>query len=74
MKSGVNGLVLLVTLLAWWGQALADRSPYQVDTTAEWENTMSDVTKCFTAITSTTNNVKKQKLMTPKESKSKWSV
>lgn len=60
-KSGPNGLVSVMTLLVWWGQALLDRTQYQTDSSVEWRRMVFDVKACFTAISSTTKMGKKRK-------------
>lgn len=63
-KSGPNGLISLLTLLAWWGRAILDRSQYQDDSNAEWRRIVLDVKACMSSIlatTDTTRNAKKRK-------------
>jgi hypothetical protein len=46
-KGGPNGLVSVVTLLVWWGQALSSRRDFQEDSSADWKAVVVDATKCF---------------------------
>ncbi|KAG6904575.1 hypothetical protein DXG01_008906 [Tephrocybe rancida] len=46
-KGGPNGMVTMLTLLAWWGQALSRRSQYQEDSQPFWERTVDDVRECL---------------------------
>ena len=73
-KSGPNGLVLLMTVLAWWGRAIFDRTQYQVDSSVEWRKTVLDVKTCISSILATTDasrKAKKRKREDQKEKKSK---
>ena len=49
-KGGPNGLISLLTLLLWWGQALAKQSQWQSDSSPDWKNMVLDVTKCLNAM------------------------
>lgn len=60
-RSGPNGLVSIMTLLVWWGQALLDRTQYQTDSSVDWRRMVSDVKACFAVISSTTKMGKKRK-------------
>ena len=53
-KSGPNGLVSIMTLLVWWGQAILDRTQYQKDSSTEWREIVRDVKACFSSILTTT--------------------
>jgi hypothetical protein len=46
-KGGPNGLISLLTLLLWWGQALAKQSQWQIDSSPDWKRTVLDVTECL---------------------------
>lgn len=46
-KGGPNGLISLLTLLLWWGQALAKQSQWQTDSSPDWKHMVLDVTKCL---------------------------
>ena len=46
-KGGPNGLISLLTLLLWWGQALTKQSQWQIDSSSDWKNMVLDVTKCL---------------------------
>lgn len=46
-KGGPNGLISLLMLLLWWGQALAKQSQWQIDSTSDWNHMVLDVTKCL---------------------------
>jgi hypothetical protein len=46
-KGGPNGLISLLTLLLWWGQALAKRTQWEFDTSIDWKHVVLDVTKCL---------------------------
>lgn len=72
-KSGPNGIVSVLTLLVWWGQAIQDRTQYQTDSSAEWRAIILDVTACMSSILATTNmarNAKKRKGKTVRNEKS----
>lgn len=60
-KSGANGLVSVMTLMVWWGQALLDRTQYQTDSSVEWKQTVNGIKACMVAISATTNVAKKRK-------------
>ena len=63
-KSGPNGLVSVMTLLVWWGQAILDRTQYQMDSSTEWREIVLDVKACFSSILTMTDmvqNAKKRK-------------
>ncbi len=60
-KSGPSGLVSVMTLMTWWGQALLDRTQYQMDSTSEWRQMVADIKACMIAIASTTDTTKKRK-------------
>jgi hypothetical protein len=49
-KGGPNGLISLLTLLLWWGQALAKQSQWQTDSSPDWKHMVLDVTKCLNAM------------------------
>lgn len=70
-KSGPNGLVSVMTLVVWWGQALADRTEFQDDSTAEWMNMVIDIKECMHAIKTTTSVREKRKATTGKETSMK---
>ncbi|KAG6871762.1 hypothetical protein C0995_000362, partial [Termitomyces sp. Mi166 len=46
-KGGPNGLVSVLTLLLWWGQALAQCSQWQEDSQPLWDGTVEDVQLCL---------------------------
>lgn len=60
-KSGPNGLVSVLTLLVWWGQAIQDRSQYQDDSSVQWRETILDVKACLSSILATTETQKAKK-------------
>ncbi|KAG6906587.1 hypothetical protein DXG01_013050 [Tephrocybe rancida] len=52
-KGGLNGMVTILTLLAWWGQALSRRSQFQEDSRPLWDRTVDDVRECLAAMLAT---------------------
>ena len=69
-RSGPNGLISVMTLLVWWGQALLDRTQFQDDSSTQWRETVIDVKACMTSILATTDatrNSKKRKAKPVKE-------
>lgn len=73
-RSGPNGLVSVMTLLVWWGQALLDRTQYQTDSSVEWRKMVIDVNTCLASILATTDEragVKKRKAVQEKGKNSK---
>jgi hypothetical protein len=49
-KGGPNGLISILTLLVWWGQALAKQSQWQIDSSPDWKLMVLDVTNCVNAM------------------------
>jgi hypothetical protein len=66
-KGGPNGFVSIMTLVVWWGRALADRPFYEEDSTARWREMIVDMTQCLLAIISTTTVAQKRKATAGKE-------
>ncbi|KAG6834882.1 hypothetical protein H0H93_006675, partial [Arthromyces matolae] len=50
-KGGPNGMITLVTLLAWWGQRAIIGNQYQEDSTALWKECVVDVRTCLEEMT-----------------------
>jgi hypothetical protein len=46
-KGGPNGLISLLTLLLWWGQALVKKYQWQIDSSSDWKRMVLDVTRCL---------------------------
>ncbi|KAG6818766.1 hypothetical protein H0H93_002005 [Arthromyces matolae] len=52
-KGGPNGMITLVTLLAWWGQRAIIGNQYQEDSTPLWKECVVDVRTCLEEMTRT---------------------
>lgn len=70
-KGGPSGLISVLTLVAWWGQALLDRNKYQDDSTTKWNQLVVDVKDCIHAISAATIITNKRKATAGKENASK---
>lgn len=73
-KSSPNGLVSVMTLLAWWGRGVLDRTQFQDDSSVQWKETVLDVKASMLSILATTDtarNAKKRKAEAEKEKSSK---
>lgn len=44
-RGGPNGMLSLLTMLAWWGRAVDGTTQWQEDTRALWAKTVGDVTE-----------------------------
>jgi hypothetical protein len=69
-KGGPNGLISLLTLLLWWGQALAKQSQWQIDTSSDWMHMVLDVTKCLNVMkdsNGSTSSLKRKATATSQE-------
>jgi hypothetical protein len=51
-KGGPNGLVSVLTLLAWWGQCCVALSRWEESTESLWKSVTLDVTKSLEMIAS----------------------
>lgn len=51
-QAGPNGMVSLLTLLVWWGRAIGNRTPFQIDSSKEWNATILDVTSVLLKLVS----------------------
>jgi hypothetical protein len=49
-KGSPNGLISLLTLLVWWGQALETQSQWQTNSSPDWKLMVLDVTECLNAM------------------------
>lgn len=60
-RAGPNGLVSMLTLLAWWGQSLQSRTQWQDDSGPLWTEAITDVTKVINVLKAVSGGVKKRK-------------
>jgi hypothetical protein len=60
-KGGPNGLIVLITMLLWWGQGLERQTQWQDDSGLDWKATVIDVSLCLRSIGASVSNAKKQK-------------
>ncbi|PPR05571.1 hypothetical protein CVT26_008740, partial [Gymnopilus dilepis] len=60
-KGGQNGLVVLMTMLCWWGQSLERRTQWQTDSSMDWKAMVVDVSLCLRSIAASIPVTKKRK-------------
>ncbi|KAJ2921352.1 hypothetical protein H1R20_g15743, partial [Candolleomyces eurysporus] len=58
-KGGPNGIVSVVTLLAWWGLAAKEVPEFAKDSRSEWKAMALDVNRAFREMTATANTGKR---------------
>ncbi|KAG6827426.1 hypothetical protein H0H92_011848 [Tricholoma furcatifolium] len=54
-KGGPNGMLVVMTLLVWWGQRLGTTSQWQEDSSALWKECVDDVRACLEVMAGTAN-------------------
>ncbi|KAG6827998.1 hypothetical protein H0H92_009727 [Tricholoma furcatifolium] len=54
-KGGPNGMLIVMTLLVWWGQRLGITSQWQEDSSVLWKECVDDVRACLEVMVGTAN-------------------
>ncbi|KAG6862709.1 hypothetical protein C0991_010685 [Blastosporella zonata] len=52
-KGGANGILVVMTLLVWWGQCARLCNPWQEDSLPLWQACVADVQSCIALMTDT---------------------
>lgn len=73
--AGTNGLVTVVIMLLWWGEALKSTSTWQDDSCLPWSHLVADVTNVMAVVKGVSGGVKKRARGPDRvSSKKKWVV
>ncbi|KAG6835530.1 hypothetical protein H0H93_000483 [Arthromyces matolae] len=56
-KGGPNGMIIMVTLLSWWGQRLQVSTQWQEDSRPLWQGCVDDVRRCLEALIQSSSTV-----------------
>jgi hypothetical protein len=59
-RAGPNGLVIVVTLLFWWGKALSTQSRWQDDSSSLWKEVVNDLVRTLQALKEATGSRNKR--------------